>query len=70
MVKIRIDVENCDGCMICVEVCPEFFGSIESHVETIAKEVPAEFADKCYFAAGLCPSGAIELSSHDWDHMT
>ena len=67
MVKIKIDSESCNGCMTCVEVCPELFGSRESGIEIIAKEVPAEFTDKCHFAAGLCPKGAIELTSHDWN---
>ena len=65
MVNIKVDSEKCTGCMACVEVCPEFFFQKKSQAEIVAVEVPPELVDKCHFAAGICPTAAIELFSQD-----
>lgn len=57
--KTRVN-EDCIGCGMCVEVCPEVFemgGDGLSH----AVGDPDVCADRAYQAAEVCPVNAIEV---------
>ncbi len=54
--------EDCIGCELCVETCPEVFEmSDEGLAEAKVDTVPEEAEDTCREAAEACPVDAIEL---------
>lgn len=61
-----IDPDKCTGCMLCIEVCPEYALALS---KTSAPEEFSSFAflskkEKCMgcgMCAGRCPVGAIEM---------
>ena len=50
--------EDCIGCGMCVEVCPEVFQLDASGMSTVVGD-PNEHADKVMQAAEICPVNAI-----------
>ena len=54
----RIDVEKCDGCGACVEVCPSEAISIRSDGKA---EVNEEECVECESCVDECPKDAISM---------
>ena len=53
--------ENCIGCGLCVNLCPEVFTMSDTGKSVaIETEVPAEHAEAAANAAHSCPGDAIE----------
>ena len=57
--KTRVN-EDCIGCGMCVEVCPEVFEMGADGFSHVIGDADA-CADKAYEAAEVCPVNAIEL---------
>jgi ferredoxin len=62
MMKVEIDRDSCNDCLLCVEVCPEVFGVRDSRAVLLLEEVPAASVEGCNAARAFCPTHAIELS--------
>ncbi len=59
--KATVD-ENCIGCELCVETCPEVFEmGDEGLAEVKVDVVPEEVEDSCREAAEDCPVDAIQI---------
>lgn len=53
--------ENCIGCGLCVNTCPEVFSMTDAGVaKAIESEVPVEYSGEAANAAYGCPVDAIE----------
>ncbi len=59
--KVKIDVNLCTGCGLCVDTCPEVFKLDDSVAEVIVEEVPENVFNTCREAADNCPVEAILL---------
>lgn len=53
--------DECIGCELCVNVCPEVFEMGDSLAEVKTDPVPADAEDKAREAAEGCPTDAIVL---------
>lgn len=60
--KAFVKTEDCIGCGMCVDVCPEVF---EIGTDGFSQVVgnPSDCADKTLEAAEICPVNAIEVES-------
>jgi NAD-dependent dihydropyrimidine dehydrogenase PreA subunit len=58
MVEIKVDVEKCDGCGTCVDVCPVGVFEIRQGKSVVVN--PDECL-ACRACEVQCPSGAIEI---------
>ena len=61
-----IDLDKCTGCMLCVEVCPEYALAISKprapgDINTFAFLAETEKCMGCGMCAGRCPVGAIDM---------
>lgn len=54
--------EECIGCGLCVNICPEVFSMTDSGVAQASSNVPAEQEGLVREAAESCPSDAIEVN--------
>lgn len=53
--------ENCIGCGLCADICPEVFSMTdESVAKALDEKVPAEALDSAAEAMESCPVNAIE----------
>ena len=53
--------ENCIGCGLCVNICPEVFTMADTGKSVaIESEVPVEYLEEAANAAHGCPVDAIE----------
>jgi ferredoxin len=57
--QVRVDVEVCTGCGVCVELCPEVFDLRDDVSVVLVDEVPEDLADVVREAADACPTEAI-----------
>jgi len=55
---LTIELDRCDGCGVCVEVCPE--GAI-SLVDGVAR-IDSASCTECEVCVQACPSGAIKVA--------
>jgi len=55
---LTIELDRCDGCGACVEVCPE--GAI-SLVDGVAR-IDSGFCTECEACVQVCPTGAIRVA--------
>lgn len=53
----QIDAERCDGCGLCVKICPERALAIESGLAVVARPLQCEYQGLCEMA---CPLHAIQ----------
>ena len=61
-----IDLDKCTGCMLCVEVCPEYALAVSKprtpgDLYSIAFLAEEEKCMGCGMCAGRCPVSAIEM---------
>ena len=54
--------QECIGCELCVQVCPEVFEMADGIAKVKADPVPADAEPTCQEAADGCPVNAIELA--------
>ena len=58
--KVRV-TDDCIGCGLCCDTCPEVFEMGDGVAEVIVDEVPAEAEESCRQAAEDCPAEAIVI---------
>jgi ferredoxin len=56
-----VDQTRCNGCELCVELCPEVFDMNGDSAEVIVGELPLEIMDTCEMVADECPVEAIRI---------
>lgn len=56
--KVTVD-DNCTGCGLCIETCPDIFYMGTRKSEAISGSIPAEFEDGAQKASDNCPVEAI-----------
>jgi len=54
--------DDCIGCGLCTDTCPEVFEMGDRVAEVIVDEVPEETEEACQQAAEDCPVEAIIIS--------
>ena len=59
MAKVVVDVDACEGCGTCEEMCPEVFKVVDEKVEVIGPD-KCDTCD-CQEAADTCPVQAITM---------
>jgi len=59
--KAVVDEEECTGCGLCTETCPEVFELSDDVASVIVDEVPEDAIDTCKQAAEECPVEAISI---------
>ncbi len=59
--KVKVN-DECTGCELCVDTCPEVFVMEGDLAVTKVTEVPADQEDATQEAADCCPVEAIEIS--------
>ena len=57
----KIDADNCIGCELCVNTCPEVFKMEENKATVIADPVPESAENSCQEAADNCPVDVITV---------
>ena len=57
----KIDNEQCTGCGLCVDTCPEVFELGDDIAKVIVDTVPENAIDTCREAADNCPVEAITI---------
>lgn len=53
--------DECTGCELCVDICPEVFEMQDDVAIAKVSEVPSDLEDSVQEAADSCPVEAIEL---------
>ena len=59
--KAIVDEEECTGCGLCAEACPEVFELSNDVATVIGDDVPEDAIDTCKQAAEECPVEAISI---------
>jgi UDP-glucose 4-epimerase len=63
--KIKVDLDNCDGCGTCVETCPFHFRRVIDGKST----VDPDQCIGCGRCVEVCPNGAISLDVQDPEYI-
>jgi UDP-glucose 4-epimerase len=63
--KIKVDLEKCDGCGTCIETCPYNFRRVVDGKST----VDPNQCIGCGRCVAVCPNGAISLDVEDPDYI-
>lgn len=63
--KIKVDLEKCDGCGTCIEMCPYNFRRVVDGKST----VDPNQCIGCGRCVAVCPNGAISLDVEDPDYI-
>jgi len=63
--KIKVDLEKCDGCGACIETCPYNFRRVVDGKST----VDPNQCIGCGRCVAVCPNGAISLDVEDPDYI-
>lgn len=63
--KAIVNKETCEGCGVCVDVCPHVF-EMDDNNQAYAKiaPIPTELEGECRDAADQCPTEAIEIEEN------
>lgn len=64
--KIKVDVDLCQGHSVCLGECPEVFDVVEQddgypHVVVLLEEPPEDLREKVARAAKYCPNNVITV---------
>ena len=60
-VKAGVDPDECTGCALCVDICPEVFEMVGDLAVSKQDEVPSGAEESCMQAAEDCPVEAIRI---------
>lgn len=61
MVKITIDVEECTGCGLCADICPEVFEMKDDKAIVKTTDVSDDVLEEAKDAQESCPAEAITI---------
>ncbi len=62
VLKAIVNRDDCIGCELCTQICPEVFQMDDEQIATvIANPVPASVEDKAKDAEDSCPTSAITI---------
>jgi sterol 14-demethylase len=66
VLKIKVDLDLCQGHSVCLGECPEVFDVVEqdegySMVKVLLEEPPEDLRDKVLTAAKYCPNHVITV---------
>ena len=59
--KARVDPDECTGCELCVDTCPEVFEMVGDLAVAKQDEVPSGAEESCMQAVEDCPVEAIRI---------
>lgn len=62
--KATVNKETCEGCAVCIEICPDVFEMDDANQASVTKEpIPVELEEECRDAADQCPTEAIHIQA-------
>ena len=59
--KAEVDPDECTGCQLCVDTCPEVFEMVGDLAVAKQDEVPSGAEESCMQALEDCPVEAIRI---------
>lgn len=59
--RITVDTNQCVGCELCEDLCPEVFEVQGGAVRACAEDIPLDLEAPCRQAAEECPTDAIAI---------
>ena len=59
--KAEVDQDECTGCGLCVDTCPEVFEMVGNLAVSKQDEVPSGAEEPCMQVAEDCPVEAIKI---------
>jgi len=60
-VKVKVDPDECTGCALCVDICPEVFKMLGDLAVAKQDEVSSGTEESCMQAVEDCPVEAIRI---------
>jgi ferredoxin len=60
-VKAKVDPDECTGCALCIDTCPEVFEMVGDLAVAKQGEVPSGAEETCIQAVEDCPVEAIRI---------
>lgn len=57
--KVKVDRDECTGCELCIDICPEVFEMDDDLSKAKVEDVPEDLEDDVREAAESCPVEAI-----------
>ncbi len=59
--KVKVDSDECTGCALCVDICPEVFKMLGDLAVAKQDEVSSGTEESCMQAVEDCPVEAIRI---------
>ncbi len=59
--KVKVNPDECAGCELCVDTCPDVFEMVGDLAVAKQYEVPSGAEESCMQAVEDCPVEAIEI---------
>ena len=59
--RVTVNEEECIGCGLCAETCPEVFELKDDKAIVKMEDVPEQLVESCREAAEECPVEAIQV---------